>query len=523
LALVPTTISGTDRAAAVRSQGFNPFVRHESVPMNLRSASIVLLAAASVLSLAFVLAWPPSWWLSSAWPVRLGLLGAGIALAGTAVALLLRDRAAQLDAAQQLLQSLCELDFRDSTPESLEVELPTLPSNHRLAQTIQHVQATFLDQCQQLQDSEHARASLEIRARRSALESERISTVVDCLQEPVLAIDDYDELVLANPSAKRLFHLNGETAEKRALATAVQCSKLVEILTETRRRKGTATRTEEIELPDADGGKHWYSITASNLEPVDEGDSKSSRGAVAVLRDISSQKALQKRNAEFVSAVSHEMKTPLAGIKAYVELLADDEAEDDKAREEFLDVINTQADRLQRLIDNLLNLSRIEAGVAKVNKRTMALNEILEEALRVLQPAAEQKQIRLSGDLSPMYLGVYVDRDTMLQAAINLLSNAIKYTPAGGKVTLRSRMADQEILFEVEDSGVGLSEEDCQKVFEKFYRVKKDSDMAPGTGLGLPLVRHIIADVHNGRVEVQSKLGEGSTFRVVLPPAGSLS
>ena len=113
--------------------------------------------------------------------------------------------------------------------------------------------------------------------------------------------------------------------------------------------------------------------------------------------------------------------------------------------------------------------------------------------------------------------------DMLLQAAINLLSNAVKYTRPNGTVTLRSRMTDQEVIFEVEDTGVGLSPEDCQKVFEKFYRVKKDRDMAQGTGLGLPLVKHIVEDVHRGRIEVTSELGRGSTFRVNLPGLGQLS
>ena len=140
-----------------------------------------------------------------------------------------------------------------------------------------------------------------------------------------------------------------------------------------------------------------------------------------MLRDIGDQKALQKRNAEFVSSVSHEMKTPLAGIKAYVELLADGDAEDEETREEFLEVINGQADRLQRLVDNLLNLARIEAGVVSVSKQQRSLNEVLEEALHVVQPSAEAKNIELISELSPLYLGVLADRDMLLQAAINLL------------------------------------------------------------------------------------------------------
>jgi two-component system phosphate regulon sensor histidine kinase PhoR len=214
------------------------------------------------------------------------------------------------------------------------------------------------------------------------------------------------------------------------------------------------------------------------------------------------------------------MKTPLSSIRAYAELLQDGEAEDPKTQEEFWNVIQTQAERLQRLIENLLNLARIEAGVVKVNKRTQSLNEILEQAFNVVQPSAEQKSLHFAKDLSPMYLGVLSDRDMILQAAINLLSNAVKYTKSGGTVTLRSRTDDGATIFEVEDTGVGLSPEDCTKVFEKFYRVKKDQDMAPGTGLGLPLAKHIVEDVHGGSLTVSSQQGLGSVFRVTLPMAG---
>jgi len=140
-----------------------------------------------------------------------------------------------------------------------------------------------------------------------------------------------------------------------------------------------------------------------------------------------------------------------------------------------------------------------------------------------MQPAAQDKQIALGSEFSPLYLGVLADRDMLLQAAINLLSNAVKYTRSGGSVTLRSRMVDQEVVFEVQDTGVGLSADDCQRVFDKFYRVKKDRDMAQGTGLGLALVKHIVEDVHGGRIEVISVPGEGSTFRVSLPCLAQLN
>jgi two-component system, OmpR family, phosphate regulon sensor histidine kinase PhoR len=294
------------------------------------------------------------------------------------------------------------------------------------------------------------------------------------------------------------------------------------LVTSTARRKSVESRSDEIEIPRAEGEGGWYRVTAKRLDAESDA-ARSGSSCVAVLRDIGEKKVMQRRNAEFVSSVSHEMKTPLAGIKAYVELLADGEAEDPETQAEFLGVIQSQADRLQRLVENLLNLARMEAGVVKVDKRSRPLNEVLEEALGVVRPAAEAKRITLVADLSPMYLGLLADRDMLLQAAINLLSNAIKYTPAEGRVTLRSRMVDNDVRFEVEDTGVGLSEEDAVRVFEKFYRVKKDQDMAPGTGLGLPLAKHIVEDVHGGTLSVRSVLGKGSTFVVTIPGAGQLS
>jgi two-component system phosphate regulon sensor histidine kinase PhoR len=299
----------------------------------------------------------------------------------------------------------------------------------------------------------------------------------------------------------------------------VPCPPLVQRLTETRRRKTETQRVGELEIVDQSGQARWFRAVCRTL-PENAGESCGPRGALAALTDISHEKGIQKRHAEFVAAAAHEMKTPLSGIRAYVELLQDGEVEDASTQEEFWTVIQTQAERLQRLIDNLLNLARIEAGVVKVEKQALSLNEVLEQAFGVVHPSAEQKPLRFARDLSPMYLGVLADRDMLLQAAINLLSNAVKYTPAGGEVILRSRMDDGAALFEVQDTGVGLSAEDCEKVFEKFYRVKRDQQMAPGTGLGLPLAQHIVEDVHGGSLTVTSELGAGSVFRVMLPVAG---
>ena len=329
----------------------------------------------------------------------------------------------------------------------------------------------------------------------------------------------YDELIMANPAARQLFGIEDDQAVNGSVEQQIDCQPLISQLIDARRRKSPSARVTELQISDPTDDSRWYRVSCRAL-PLNDHERSEDYGAVAVLSDTSHEKVIQQRHAEFVSAASHEMKTPLTGIRAYVELLLDDEAEDDETREEFLGVISTQAERLQRLIENLLNLARIEAGVVSVDKQTQSLNDLLEKAISVVQPSAEQENIRLVQDLSPMYLGVLADSDMIMQSAINLLSNAIKYTRQGGRVSMRSRMEENAAVFEVEDTGVGLSDEDCKRVFEKFYRVKKDEQMAGGTGLGLPLARHIVEDVHGGELSVKSQLGTGSVFRISLPRAG---
>lgn len=483
----------------------------------------------AILAIGGAMAWLAAWLGGllvdpGSWPVRYALFGLGFMLVSLCVLLWLRVLASEQRVARRYFEMLSRLDSRELAGDVDRPDLPLLPASNPWHAAAQRLKESFAENCSRAQQAEHARTALEARMQRTGDQRDQIKAILDGLAEPVLAIDAFDEIVLSNPSAEQLLHFPHDT-EHRALANLAHCEKLVEMLTDTRRRKTPTHRTGEVEVRDAAGEGHWYSVSARSIPSgaVATADDTRTHGAVAVLRDISGHKAAQKRNAEFVSAVSHEMKTPLSGIKAYVELLADGDAEDEQTREEFLNVINTQTDRLQRLIDNLLNLARIEAGVVNVSKQTRSLNELLEEAFHIVNPAAEAKQISLRTDLSGMYLGVLVDRDMLLQAAINLLSNAIKYTPEGGTVTLRSRPQDNEVRFEVEDTGVGLSEEDRDKVFEKFYRVKKDCKMAQGTGLGLPLAKHIVEDVHGGRLTVSSEVGVGSTFCVTLPSAGGMS
>jgi two-component system phosphate regulon sensor histidine kinase PhoR len=240
-------------------------------------------------------------------------------------------------------------------------------------------------------------------------------------------------------------------------------------------------------------------------------------GVVAVLHDVTKEKEIAKMKSEFVSNVSHELKAPLASIKAYIEMLLDREVRDEAQSREFFQTIAAETDRMNRLIENILNLSRLESGLVPVNKTDLAITEILRDVGDVMTPQAAKKNVRLEADLAPVFFRVHGDRDMLYQAILNVVSNAVKYTPEGGQVRVSTFLADGAVVVEVSDTGYGVPQEELQRIFEKFYRSRHSGKAAPGTGLGLPLVKHVVEAIHGGRVTVESQVGKGSTFRLYLP------
>jgi two-component system phosphate regulon sensor histidine kinase PhoR len=206
---------------------------------------------------------------------------------------------------------------------------------------------------------------------------------------------------------------------------------------------------------------------------------------------------------------------------AYSEMLADGEAGDEKTMKEFCSVIQNQAKRLNRLIEDILNISRIESGLIKVNKGPVSLTILIEEQLQMIKSYAEEKNIQIIGQKPIVFDQVYADKDMISQVIVNLLSNAVKYTRPGGSVTIRTGLDEIAgvAMVSVTDTGVGIPENELCHLFEKFYRVEANKNVAKGTGLGLNLVKQIIEKVHNGRVFVESKVGVGSTFGFELPLA----
>lgn len=262
-------------------------------------------------------------------------------------------------------------------------------------------------------------------------------------------------------------------------------------------------------------------------------------GTVTVLRDITRLRELDRLKSKFVSNVSHELRTPLTNIKMYVSLLKSGKPEK-QAR--YLEIIERESNRLTMLIEDILSLSRLEARETPPQRAPVEIAEIVESVLSIHQPRAESKAIDLRAQVTPSLPFIEADRNQLVQMLTNLVSNALNYTMEGGRVwvsafqvQVRQGMAypveGEEknlmlplgrvhdgtwIVLRVSDTGIGIPEEDRERIFDRFYRGKVEDLGIPGTGLGLPIVKEIL-DMHNGHIFVESEEGVGSTFTVLLP------
>jgi len=217
---------------------------------------------------------------------------------------------------------------------------------------------------------------------------------------------------------------------------------------------------------------------------------------------------------QFVANVSHELKTPLTSIKGFSETLK--YVEDKKNREKFLQIINDEADRLTRLINDILVLSNIEKQKQELIKEEINLNELIEKVYCLVKKSAEDKNIKINivGEKVSVLIG---NKDKYNQMIINLIDNAIKYTEPNGEINIGTKQDKDNIIFWVEDTGVGISKEHLDRIFERFYRVDKARSRAEGgTGLGLAIVKHIVLGI-NGKIEVKSEPKKGTKFIVKIP------
>jgi two-component system phosphate regulon sensor histidine kinase PhoR len=358
---------------------------------------------------------------------------------------------------------------------------------------------------------------LEIQIQLSQRQKRNTEAIIYSIRDAVIVVDEFDKLLMANEAAARLFNFDFGDSQRKPIDELIESGKseFVDFLRQSRRGKVRHTRRELDFSGEGEGRTFDCNVSCVRDEKNEV------CGVAAVLHDITREKEISQMKNDFVSHVSHELKTPLASITAYSEMLSDGEAEDEETRKEFYSVIQSQAERLNRLIEDILNTSRIESGLIKVDKKPLSLTILIEEQLPMIKSCAEEKDIEIVSQKPIVFDQVYADKDMLSQVIVNLLSNAVKYTPAGGTVRIETGVDETADMARVSvtDTGVGIPEDEVEHVFDRFYRVGANKSCAKGTGLGLNLVKQIVEKVHNGQVFVMSKPGVGSTFGFELPLA----
>lgn len=334
-------------------------------------------------------------------------------------------------------------------------------------------------------------------------ERQRLVAVLDNTPDAVFVVDPQGRIVLLNPAALSLLEVTGEEAIGQPVGEVVSNPELVALMSQ----REQSVQAAEVEI----GRGRIMFATVSDIATGERGTS----GRVCVLWDVTHYKKLDSLKTEFVSTVSHDLRAPLTLMRGYATMLGM-VGDMNEQQKEFLRKILNSVEQMSKLVDNLLDLSRIEAGLG-LSLSTVHTESLLHEVIETYRPRAVNKQVALEVVLADDMEPVDADPALLRQAIANLLDNAIKYTPSKGIVTIQADQRDGYQLISVRDTGVGIAPTDRVRLFEKFYRVR---DRAPlkeqGLGLGLAIVKSII-EQHGGRILVESKLGQGSTFTLILP------
>jgi len=331
----------------------------------------------------------------------------------------------------------------------------------------------------------------------------RMEAILSSMIEGVLVVDDQGRLQLVNDAARRILKLEKE-AINHSYVEAIRHPGIVEHL-------GRA-------LADGKASAHELSVTrdttrtlVAQVAPV----MAAGRGAVLVMHDITELRKADLIRRDFVANVSHELRTPLTAIKGYAEALLDD-PDDRDAHERFLEIIHRQAERMERLVKDLLRLARLEAGQEVVEVAPCDIPALVGGIVSDFAAAASAKQLTVAVAVAPDAERLNTDAAKLHDIVRNLVENAVNYTPAGGAINVTARATDGRFQLSVADTGHGIAPDDIGRVFERFYRVDKSRARPGGTGLGLSIVKHLV-QVLGGEVGVENQTAGGASFTVTLP------
>ncbi len=382
-----------------------------------------------------------------------------------------------------------------------------------------HIRTSSRDEVGLLADTLN-RMTDELKSKIDELSEDRsqLLAMLTSMVEGVMVLDYRGYVLQVNPALERMFGVTRAEARGRQFAEVFghpELNILVSTVLETR-------TGQEDEITLAPSGRCLH-IEAS----VAGGQQANEACAVLVFHDITELRRLEKIRKDFVANVSHELRTPLTSIKGYVEALLDGGKDDPDTSVRFLDIILKQSDRLNLILEDLLQLSKIESGQVQFKREPLHIGSVVERTLAMIKPLADKKHHRLNSQVAADLPLITGDQERLVQVLANLVDNAIKYTPEGGEITVtahripaatgRPGPPSDGIELSVADSGIGIPEQDRPRVFERFYRVDKArSRELGGTGLGLAIVKHIV-EGHGGQVWVEANRPTGSRFVVRLP------
>jgi two-component system phosphate regulon sensor histidine kinase PhoR len=319
------------------------------------------------------------------------------------------------------------------------------------------------------------------------------------MADGVIMTDAEGNISLANQTAKKLFNI--KEPEAKPLIEAVRDYEVDELLKLCLR----TVRMQSVQYESGNSKRYLRAIAV----PV------AHSGVLLLFQDLTELRNLQATRRELIGNISHEFRTPLAGIKAMVETLRDGAVSDQGTAQDFLNRIDGEVDRLTQLVAELTELSRIETGKAELKLEPVNINDLAEEVTAQLKPQAERQRLSLVKELASELPQVPADRARVRQVIVNLLHNAIKFTDPGGRITVGTRGEGDSVTVAIADTGRGISGEDLPHVFERFYKGDKVRT-GEGTGMGLAIAKHIV-EAHGGNIRVESQEGRGSTFSFNLP------
>jgi two-component system phosphate regulon sensor histidine kinase PhoR len=338
----------------------------------------------------------------------------------------------------------------------------------------------------------------------------QLEAILHSMFDGLMVVDNKGIVVMVNSSLKTMLQIEQDPFGKKPIEVIrnVDIQAIVDALIED--NEGVLSQELSLLSPH----EKTFMIHASPV--IRDG---ATDGAVLVFHDITEIKHLETIRRDFVANVSHELRTPLSTIKGYAETLLDGALTDATHAHEFVKIIYDDANRLALLVNDLLDLSKIESGKFTLYREALSLKPLVERVVAGLMQSAEEKKIELVVNIPDSLDKVYVDEQRISQVLLNLIDNAIKYTLPGGRVRIDAAVKDNYIEVDIEDTGIGIPEADLPRIYERFYRVNKGrSRTLGGTGLGLSIVKHIV-QCHGGNVFVESVLAKGSTFSFTIPKA----